>query len=571
MTTDTVSRPEPGEATTPTQGLRPWQQQALQAAERPGRRDVLIAATPGSGKTRFALTVAGRAIRNGWIDRVVVVAPTDHLRTQWADAAADSALVLDPTLGNNAGRIRPGTHGYVTTYAQVASNPGEHRERVRSGRTLAVFDEIHHAGDGQTWGAAVRFAFNESTRRLALSGTPFRTGTEQIPFVTYQESPDGLTSVADYTYGYRQALADGVVRPVMFAAYTGTARWRNNAGEVITGAMSQGPIRTELETWRAALDPAGSWVPHVIAAVDQRITDLRRHGIPDAAGLLLASDQDTARAYARIVADLTGHPPVLALSDDPDSSNKIAAFRESADRIIVAVRQVSEGVDIPRLCVLGWLTSYRTPLFFAQAVGRVVRARRRGEAAAVFLPAVRPLLALAAELETERNHVIAPPPDPNTLDVDEEAESPEPEPAVDGPGRAVLESQAAFAHVLADGRAYTPPPLPDDDGEFGLFGGVDGLLTPAQTAALLASRDAKLRETAHRDRSTGGADGEPAGWRGMQQLRKDINRQVARIAARSGRPHGQVHNDARRAVPGPPTAQAGLDVLTKRLDWLKHR
>ena len=53
-------------------------------------------------------------------------------------------------------------------------------------------------------------------------------------------------------------------------------------------------------------------------------------------------------------------------------------------------------VDVPRAACLAWMTSYRTPLFFAQAVGRVVRARRPGESATVFLPAVRPLLALAA-------------------------------------------------------------------------------------------------------------------------------------------------------------------------------
>ena len=70
---------------------------------------------------------------------------------------------------------------------------------------------------------------------------------------------------------------------------------------------------------------------------------------------------------------------------------------------------ISEGVDIPRAACLAWMTAYRTPLFFAQAVGRVVRAAGAAESATVFLPAVRPLLALAAELEHDRNYVMAPP------------------------------------------------------------------------------------------------------------------------------------------------------------------
>ena len=61
---------------------------------------------------------------------------------------------------------------------------------------------------------------------------------------------------------------------------------------------------------------------------------------------------------------------------------------------MVAVRMVSEGVDVPRLAVGVWATTMSTPLFFAQAVGRFVRARSRGETASVFLPSVPHLLEL---------------------------------------------------------------------------------------------------------------------------------------------------------------------------------
>src|SRR4028118_588082 len=97
------------------------------------------------------------------------------------------------------------------------------------------------------------------------------------------------------------------------------------------------------------------------------------------------------------------------LPDAPEASKSITASATGTDRFAVCVRMISEGVDVPRAACLAWMTSYRTPLFFAQAVGRVVRARRPGESATVFLPAVRPLLALAAELESERNNVLPPP------------------------------------------------------------------------------------------------------------------------------------------------------------------
>src|SRR4029079_16000165 len=127
---------------------------------------------------------------------------------------------------------------------------------------------------------------------------------------------------------------------------------------------------------------------------------------PDAGGLVIATDQDTARAYAMILQAVSGEKATVVLSDEKAASKKIAAFTHSEDRWMVAVRMVSEGVDVPRLAVGVYATTIATPLFFAQAVGRFVRARRRGETASVFLPSVPALLGHASEMEVERDHVL---------------------------------------------------------------------------------------------------------------------------------------------------------------------
>ncbi len=577
--------------------LRAWQNAALERYFDPGRedpRDFLVTATPGAGKTTFALALARRLLDSRRVDRVVVVAPTDHLRTQWAEAAHRAGIELDPTMSNAVGPVRPDVRGYVTTYAQVAGHPMLHRARSTAKKSLVIMDEIHHAGDGLSWGDAVLEAFDDARRRLSLTGTPFRTkADERIPFVRYVEddAPDaegGLRSVADYTYGYREALADGVVRPVVFAAYTGTSRWRNSAGEVVAASLTDATTKSvEALAWRTALDPRGDWVPHVIAAMDERLNHLREHGMHDAGGLVLASDQDDARAYAKIVQRVTGEKPVLILSDDPKASQKITDFAEGDQRFAVCVRMVSEGVDVPRAACLAWMTSYRTPLFFAQAVGRVVRARRRGESATVFLPAVRPLLALAAELESDRDHVVAPPPSGEALDPAEldPLPPPEREPGAAGEYEA-LEAQAEFAHVLHGGRAVTAggpgaggpaEPLSADEED---FLGLPGLLSPEQTAALLAQRDAEIRKRTAAPRA---ADGEEEGaaapgpapeepdeavWHTAALLRKEIHGLVGRVAAGRQLPHASVYAKVRAAVPGPPSASAGVDVLRRRRDHL---
>ncbi len=96
----------------------------------------------------------------------------------------------------------------------------------------------------------------------------------------------------------------------------------------------------------------------------------------------------------------------MAVSDDPGASERIATFATGRDPWIVAVRMVSEGVDIPRLRVGVYATNTVTELFFRQAVGRVVRwtPGQRRQKAFVFIPDDPRLRAFAGHLAHERTH-----------------------------------------------------------------------------------------------------------------------------------------------------------------------
>ena len=311
-----------------TQALRSWQRRALVRYLAAQPRDFLAVATPGSGKTAFALRVAGELLADGVVEQITVVVPTEHLKTQWALAAARVGIALDPKFSNSAAHTSSEYHGVVVTYAQVASHPTRHRVRTENRRTLVVFDEIHHGGDAKSWGDAIREAFDDATRRLALTGTPFRSDDSAIPFVTYAPDADGLMrSTADHTYGYAEALADGVVRPVVFLAYSGEARWRTSAGEEHAARLGE-PLNAEqtARAWRTVLDAKGEWIPAVLQAADTRLTQKRNGGVPDAGAMVIASDQKAARAYAAVLTKLTGETPTVVLSDDPGSSARIAEF-----------------------------------------------------------------------------------------------------------------------------------------------------------------------------------------------------------------------------------------------------
>jgi superfamily II DNA or RNA helicase len=366
----------PGRAAWGTAGkLRTWQAEALERYFAVDPRDFLAVATPGSGKTSFALTLAASLMSRREIDRIIVVTPTEHLKTQWAAAADKINIAIDPDYGAKQRKTSRDFAGIALTYAAVANNPLALRIRVEGFKTLVILDEVHHAGDALSWGDAVREAFEPAARRLALTGTPFRSDANPIPFIRYETDADGgQRSVADYSYGYGPALADGIVRPVLFMAYSGDMAWRTRAGDELAARLGE-PLTKDLasQALRTALDPAGSWIPAVLAAADRRLTQARRHS-PDAGGLVIATGQDHARAYADLLTSITGHKPTVVLSDEPQSGRKITKFAAGQGRWMVAVRMVSEGVDVPRLAVGVYATLTQTPLFFAQAVGRFVRA-----------------------------------------------------------------------------------------------------------------------------------------------------------------------------------------------------
>jgi superfamily II DNA or RNA helicase len=561
--------------------LRGWQKDAYHEYFRLSRRDFLLVATPGAGKTAYALTVASELLARREVATLTIVTPTEHLKHQWAEAAARFGLAIDSAYSNAQGRAGAHFAGVAVTYAQVAAHPALHRQRTENRRTLVVFDEIHHAGDALSWGDAVKEAFDPARRRLALTGTPFRSDANPIPFVTYADEPGGgKRSASDYVYGYGPALEDGVVRPVIFLAYSGEMRWRTRAGDEITATLGTEMIRDQVaQAWRTALDPAGEWVSRVLEAADKRLTEVRRD-MPDAAGLVIAGDHAGARAYASLLRGLTGRRPVVVLSDDPAATKKIASFAASEERWMVAVRMVSEGVDIPRLAVGVYATSVSTALYFAQAVGRFVRARRRGETASVFLPSVPVLLGFAAELEAERDHVLRSSTGEESPEEDELAEAQrqrDTRDIEDEPAFQPLNASVHFDRVLYDGGEFGTAAAAGSPEEED-FLGLPGLLDPDQVRTLLRKR--QQSQLAARSRETRAARPHPApqpvpaappvSRQALAALRKELNGLVGAWSHRTGQPHGVIHAELRQACGGPPLPQATADQIQARIATIRR-
>ena len=281
------------------------------------------------------------------------------------------------------------------------------RIRTERFKTLVILDEVHHAGDALSWGEGVREAFEPAARRLALTGTPFRSDVNPIPFVTYAPGDDGIPrSVADFTYGYAHALADHVVRPVLFMAYSGEMQWRTRAGDEIAARLGE-PLTKDLtaQALRTALDPNGVVDP--VGARGGRQPALggtpprARRGRPghrDRPGLRPRLRQDAAADQRR-----AGDRRALRREGRVEEDHRVHRLRRPLDG------RGPDGVRGRRRAPArgrGLRDHDLDPAVLRPGVGRFVRARTRGETASVFLPSVPSLLGFASEMEVERDHVL---------------------------------------------------------------------------------------------------------------------------------------------------------------------
>ena len=241
---------------------------------------------------------------------------------------------------------------------------------------------------------------------------------------------------------------------------------------------------------------------------------------------------------------------------------------------MVAVRMVSEGVDVPRLSVGVYATSTSTPLFFAQAVGRFVRARRRGETASVFLPSVPLLLDHANGMEVERDHALGRPltDDGNLWATEDvlvaEANATRSENSLDDQlAFEALESEAEFDRVLFDGDEFGAGAAIGSEEEAD-FLGLPGLLEPDQVSVLLKQRQAEQLSSGRFAKRT--ATVGTTTHRTVGTLRKELNSMVGAWHHRTGQPHGVIHAELRRVCGGPPAAQADPAQLQARIDALRN-
>lgn len=372
---------------------RKWQAEFLREwDEREPHAPFMLIAIPGGGKTMAALEACRRWMAAGSDRRVIFVVPTDNLREQWKDEAANFGISLQTKeFGTN---FKHGFQGAVVTYHLVANQPLVFRKLCSVAPTMVVFDEIHHCGDEAHFGNGITTAFELAKERLLMSGTPWKSDGRAIPFVKYDGN--GF-AVGNFSYDYPRALNEDVVRYLVFDHAKGSIR-NDCTGEteIFSQEISDDDAAQRL---KKLLDPNGDYVKEQILSAHRKLIEVRK-SIPDAAALAACIDQFHAAKVAALILEVTGCEPSVIVSDTDIENDSVKEFRKSGKEWLVAVRKVSEGTDIKRLQVLCYLTNTTSELFFRQLVGRVSRVRGLEDFEAyVYLPADPRLIRCAQNIE----------------------------------------------------------------------------------------------------------------------------------------------------------------------------
>lgn len=405
---------------------RKWQVEALQAIEevrlQGATNHFAINATPGAGKTVLMELVARHFVEKGLVDSVLVLVPTDKLRTDCAEAFLDDlGFKLVASAGALQVRDAKDSIGQVVTYHQLSN--AEHLDTAldhwtRNGKKLFVIaDEIHHAADhaDSSWGEALNYALERAEYGLLLSGTLWRTDLQKIPGIPYLKGADQeLLANPHYSLSLRTATDEGYVSPVWFDITNITLERKlegvdDGVNDLISVAIKDLADKDADVALREIVDnPHLDGIKALLADADaslqhMKLLHLEKYGNdPEApappAGLIVCMSKKAANATAAILMELTGgkqRPVVVHGSVGADCKKRIKDFSQYKGQRdwIISVGMISEGVDIPRIKVISYLTNKKTRLIFSQIVGRAQRIRTDNygnplpEAAKVYMPA----------------------------------------------------------------------------------------------------------------------------------------------------------------------------------------
>jgi superfamily II DNA or RNA helicase len=364
--------------------LHTHQSRALAAWRQNGRRGILEHAT-GSGKTTTALEAIRERLGDG--EPAVVVVPSDALLRQWTREIQIQLGDLQPRVLRCGAGSREWASGMLRTWLRRPASEARialavintaakqpFRDQLEGLPFLLVVDEVHRAGSREFQNLLTVGA----SSRLGLSATPRRFG-----------DPDGTDRLLDYfggvvdTYRLDEAITDGLLTPYTYEPHVValTAEEQDQ-----WDALSRQIGRRVARLGRTGDGGAGedrqlrlmlirrARIAKAARGKDALALSVLRDHFRDGDRWLVYCDDSVQLERIRAALSTAGFANVLAYFDamPGDPALTIRDF-ELNGGVLVAIKCLDEGVDIPGASHALILASSKNPREFIQRRGRILR------------------------------------------------------------------------------------------------------------------------------------------------------------------------------------------------------
>lgn len=388
-----------------TQGfsLEPWQSAALLAWEQGdsgGAHRGTLEIVTGGGKTLIALEAFARATIDDDRYRLAVVVPTEALARQWRDTVVDLTTVPSDDVAI-MGAGESGSLQAARVLIAVLNSAATYLPADAAGcdaPLMLVVDECHRAG-APSFSSVLT---TQANRRLGLSATPDRQDVDDdgLP-IDYDEHLLGraLGGVV-YRFGLKEAAAAGWLPPFLL---------HHHAVELEPGEHQQYEKLTRkiddlaeamsaegVEVWQARRVAAGAGSAALaarayVAAIASRKDLLYRsrergriaallveRAMRDGAARVILFHERVAeveRLAAVLSTGLGSDRVAIEHSGLPQRDRKraIAGFRTGEIPVLVSVRSLIEGINVPEADVGISVASSSSVRQRVQSLGRVLR------------------------------------------------------------------------------------------------------------------------------------------------------------------------------------------------------
>lgn len=361
---------------------REYQQTAIKEWEKSGYKGILEMAT-GTGKTITSLLAVKEYMKVHKACITVIIVPFQHLVNQWKNDI-DGILGIDviKCMGSqkswldktrvmiqeyNLGLINENI--VVTTYKTATSQQFKELFRKVNGSAVLITDECHYI----TPKGFKDFPFESFSANLGLSATPDRWWDEEG--TSFMKNAVGGVV---YEYTLEQAIRNEKLTPyeyyphiVEFTEYE--MQEYNKITKLIINHMNKDDVETK-EKLEILFRRRANLVNKASNKINDFLRDFKSENLVEMSHTLVYCAPGNIEKIVKAISDLG--VKVSKFNSDIKNSDReklLAMFAKGQIQVLVAIKCLDEGVDVPATKTAYFLSSTSNPREFVQRRGRILR------------------------------------------------------------------------------------------------------------------------------------------------------------------------------------------------------